>query len=54
VVRYITGKQVYIQNVEPISTIEIIHINISKWAKGTYFVEVGAGENRVVQKILVQ
>ena len=53
-VRDISGKQVYTEEVEPISNKEIIQINTSKWAKGTYFIEVGKEENRVVEKIVVQ
>ena len=54
VVRDITGKQVYTQNFEPISNNETIQINTSKWTKGTYFIEVGSGQNRVVEKMVVQ
>ena len=54
VVRDVTGKQVYTQEVAPISNKEIITINTSKWAKGTYFIEVGEDGNRVVEQIVVQ
>ncbi len=54
VVRDVSGKQVYTQEIEPISNQETIHVNTSQWAKGNYFIEVGEGVNKVVEQIVVQ
>ena len=54
VVRDVSGKQIYSQEVESISNKETVNINTSKWAKGAYFIEVGQDENHVVKKIVVQ
>ena len=53
VVRDASGKQVFTQEIEPMSNQEILNVNTSQWAKGTYFIEVGFGQNRVVEKIVV-
>ncbi|MFT4754953.1 MAG: PKD repeat protein, partial [Salibacteraceae bacterium] len=54
VVRDMVGMKVFTQSVEPISNSETITINTSKWAKGTYFIEVSDEVNRVTEKIVVQ
>lgn len=53
-IRDILGKLIHMQKIELIANNETIKINTSKWAKGTYFVEIGQDENRVVEKIVVQ
>ena len=53
VVRDVSGKQVYTQEIEPISNQETIQVNTSQWAKGTYFIEVGEGGDKVVEQIVV-
>ncbi len=54
IVRDITGKLIFTQEVAPVSNQETISINTSKWAKGTYFIEVGDGVNVVIEKMVVQ
>ncbi len=54
VVRDITGKQIYTREVAPVSNKETIQINTSKWAKGTYFIEVRNNLSKVIEKIVIQ
>jgi hypothetical protein len=54
VIREINGKQVFVQDVEPLSASETIRINTTQWASGTYFVEVSDEVNHVTEKIVIQ
>jgi hypothetical protein len=54
IVRDITGKKIYIKEIEPVSNEEGVSINTAKWAKGIYFIEVSDGLNQIVEKIVVQ
>jgi PKD repeat protein len=54
VIRDMSGKSIFTKKVEPLSNNETVSINTSKWASGTYFVEVSDGLNLVTEKIVVQ
>ena len=54
IVRDLTGKKIYTKEVEFISSQETITINMTQWAKGTYFIEVSDGKDHIIEKVVVQ
>ena len=54
IVRDLAGHSVFNTRIESISNSETVTINTSKWAKGTYFIEVSEEFITVTEKIIVQ